>query len=1121
MHYAELSDLLVQKTQPIGIRYAELYRILCSVLNEATAENRMDFSGPFARLTFLASHLQLPSEQRIRLNELRVRCQSLELYTEEELKVVFPFDVLAVVHLMEVIGKPKAPPELQRLLPHKKTKTIVTKAVRKDYLRVCVVDFDENYITAVCENAVNSKESAPNERECLHICYTDPNNRMGNWEYLNKLITKGSQLNLVKTLMKDGVYYPELIIFEPDYLIDVSRLSRCFAECGPSPYNHILNMLQPSVSSYAILMGNMAGMLLDLELGNTEKTPADYASCVKEFMQMYALDILACSEDFGNFHTEALSQQHNIRLALETLEREEKSYCRGQTLLEPSFICEQLGLQGRMDFLQDDFSVLLEQKAGKREFATNAHREPHYVQMLLYQAILHYAFTRHNDSISSFLFYSRFEDGLIKEGAAPKLLFEALRMRNQMVWLQFHMAKGGSSLLECLEPERLNTKNCKNRLWTDYVRPKIALTLDALRMNDEITKAYVHRMLTFVAREHLLAKIGTPGREASGLSSLWSCSLQEKIVAGSIYHNLMPLPHDEETEKMEELYFSCKPDTGASASPDFYLPNFRPGESALLYRYDADSVPDIRKAIVFRVTLVDIQPNLIHLRLRNPQHNTRFFSQDSQYRWAVEKDSAESSFATLYRSVYSILTTVPERRQLLLGQRKPCINSDIELLGDYSLQGKAPHFNQMVLQAKQAKDYFLLIGPPGTGKTSFGMRNILMEELQSNSEGVLLVSYTNRAIDEICSKLVEEGLDFLRISSSNACPPIYEPYLLSNKVKSCASIKDVEKLLLNAKIVVGTSTSLTNSLELFSLRPFGLAIIDEASQILEPHLLGLLCACHKGKEAIRRFVMIGDHKQLPAVVQQEPCDSAVSDEGLRAIGLQDCRESLFQRLLRINDNQALVFHFMHQGRMHPEVARFANEAFYGGNLNAVPLPHQQQDLHFEVFEKTNPIQKILSRQRMVFIPSSLPKERVLPKANRIEAEIIAETAKAVYDLYLLNGIPFDPDGTIGVIVPYRHQIALVRNLLQRYDVAPLNQITIDTVERFQGSQRDVIIFGFTVQMPYQLDFLCAQTFCEDGIVIDRKLNVAMTRAKEQLVLVGNPEILKQNPILDKLLSFLH
>ena len=193
MHYAELSDLLVQKTQPIGIRYAELYRILCSVLNEATAENRMDFSGPFARLTFLASHLQLPSEQRIRLNELRVRCQSLELYTEEELKVVFPFDVLAVVHLMEVTGKPKAPPELQRLLPHKKTKTIVTKAVRKDYLRVCVVDFDENYITAVCENAVNSKESAPNERECLHICYTDPNNRMGNWEYLNKLITKSNK----------------------------------------------------------------------------------------------------------------------------------------------------------------------------------------------------------------------------------------------------------------------------------------------------------------------------------------------------------------------------------------------------------------------------------------------------------------------------------------------------------------------------------------------------------------------------------------------------------------------------------------------------------------------------------------------------------------------------------------------------------------------------------------------------------------------------------------------------------------------------------------------------------------------------------------------------------------
>jgi superfamily I DNA and/or RNA helicase len=205
--------------------------------------------------------------------------------------------------------------------------------------------------------------------------------------------------------------------------------------------------------------------------------------------------------------------------------------------------------------------------------------------------------------------------------------------------------------------------------------------------------------------------------------------------------------------------------------------------------------------------------------------------------------------------------------------------------------------------------------------------------------------------------------------------------------------------------------------------------------------------------------------------------------------------------------------------MHPEVARFANETFYEGILDPVPLPHQKRTLQFEIVDADNPFQKALSTHRLLFIPSYQPKERVLPKANLVEAELIAETVKAVYDLYCQNNMKFEPNETIGVIVPYRHQIALVRNLLLQNRVEALGEITIDTVERFQGSQRNVIIFGFTVQMPYQLDFLCAQTFCENGIEIDRKLNVAMTRAKEQLVLIGNPSLLKENPVFRKLLRF--
>jgi DNA replication ATP-dependent helicase Dna2 len=75
------------------------------------------------------------------------------------------------------------------------------------------------------------------------------------------------------------------------------------------------------------------------------------------------------------------------------------------------------------------------------------------------------------------------------------------------------------------------------------------------------------------------------------------------------------------------------------------------------------------------------------------------------------------------------------------------------------------------------------------------------------------------------------------------------------------------------------------------------------------------------------------------------------------------------------------------------------------------------------------------------------------------------------------------------------------------------------VERYQGSQRDVIIYSFTIQQRYQLDFLAANTFMEDGHPIDRKLNVALTRARRQLILLGNRETLEWNPLFRQLIDF--
>ena len=200
--------------------------------------------------------------------------------------------------------------------------------------------------------------------------------------------------------------------------------------------------------------------------------------------------------------------------------------------------------------------------------------------------------------------------------------------------------------------------------------------------------------------------------------------------------------------------------------------------------------------------------------------------------------------------------------------------------------------------------------------------------------------------------------------------------------------------------------------------------------------------------------------------------------------------------------------------MHPSIADFPNRAFYQGRLQAVPCPHQTRELP-QTDRPLTSLSDLLCYSRVAFVPVSAPERSTSDKVNIPEAEVIAQAVQIVYEQ---NAATFSAAQTVGVIVPYRGQIAAVRQMLERSGIAALRDVTIDTVERFQGSQRDYIIYGFTIQKPYQLDFLTDYAFEEDGSVIDRKLNVAMTRAREHLLLVGNPALLRQNPTFAQLLN---
>ena len=204
-----------------------------------------------------------------------------------------------------------------------------------------------------------------------------------------------------------------------------------------------------------------------------------------------------------------------------------------------------------------------------------------------------------------------------------------------------------------------------------------------------------------------------------------------------------------------------------------------------------------------------------------------------------------------------------------------------------------------------------------------------------------------------------------------------------------------------------------------------------------------------------------------------------------------------------------------QGRMHPQVARFANEAFYEGKLQPVGLPHQLEgDVLQASFDHAQcPMFNVQLSKRFAFFPSQPEPAMSSHKINHKEAVIAAQLAHAVY----VRSSDFDPQHTLGIITPYRSQIALIRQELQMLQIPALNDITIDTVERYQGSERDVIIYSFCVNRTWQLQQLSNMTE-DNGHLIDRKLNVALTRARKQLFLTGVPHLLRLNPIYRQLLD---
>ena len=1111
--FSRIADILSAPSEAQALIMHETLVIAC---HEGLKNTRHGFGNLSSQVESLCRQHNIAPQDIVAIQKMRRHSNSNAPILPEDVA----YDCRALAIFVSAIVQEAIPSFLVGKIPAHGRITENIQITNYRYIRCIVREWDESTIQVAVTNQDSSEE-------LLLVDYMNTPDYI-DFSYLRPMLREGMQLNLLDCTVTRKKVVPRLIVVEPDYLIDISTIANCFETYGHHPLLFTVNRLTPRLSNKHIVLGNFAGSALDDIINH----PAGYdiKETFRSNFREKALDYATCPDfDAASFKQDAERQVENIKGIVDEIFQ---TFDREKAILEPSFVCERLGIQGRVDLMTTDLKLLVEQKSGKNTFIERKYKNPHgslhvekhYVQVLLYYGILQYNFQLSPKNAHIQLLYSKYPlpDGLLEVEPLQKLIREAIRFRNQAVATEFWMADNGfDRMLPLLTPQTLNVEKQNDNFYNRYLLPQLTETLAPLHQLNDLERAYFTRMMTFVIKEQLVSKVGVQEGVGNSNADLWNMPLAEKKETGNIYTGLTII------EKERSSSFNGY-DTITLAVPqqgEDFLPNFRRGDMIYLYAYKKNEAPDVRMSILFKGSLQEIHGDRLVVHLNDGQQNPNLISGDY---FAIEHAGSDIGGTSAIRSLYTFITSNEERRQLLLGQRTPRIDKSLTLSRSYH-----PDYDEIILKAKQAQDYFLLIGPPGTGKTSQALQFLVREQLAEKSKvqsskfkvqsSILLLAYTNRAVDEICNMLTENELDYIRIGNEFSCDPKYSDHLLKEVLDDNATLNSIKSTLADAQIVVATTSTMNSNAALFNIKHFDLAIIDEASQILEPNIIGLLSTRHAERRAIERFILIGDHKQLPAVVQQQDAlETEETNTFLKNIHLLSCTNSLFERLIlteRAAGRSEFVGTLHKQGRMHPDIADFANRKFYAREqLECVPLAHQlEQTLAYNETSEDE-TDDVLKAHRMIFIPSKPCRQlNISEKVNTEEARIITDLLRR---LYRQLGNNFDPQKSVGVIVPYRNQIAMIRKEIEKIGIPELEEISIDTVERYQGSQRDVILYSFTIQSRYQLDFLTANTFYEDGQPIDRKLNVAITRARKQLILTGNEPTLRQNQIFAELIDYI-
>jgi len=393
-----------------------------------------------------------------------------------------------------------------------------------------------------------------------------------------------------------------------------------------------------------------------------------------------------------------------------------------------------------------------------------------------------------------------------------------------------------------------------------------------------------------------------------------------------------------------------------------------------------------------------------------------------------------------------------------------------------------------------AKDYLMILGMPGTGKTT--TIACIISILVTLGKSVLVASYTHTAVDNILIKVKQMKLDFVRLGQHHKVREEIKPFVVENATCHIKTVKELEQFYERTNIVATTCLGINHPI--LTKKRFDFCIVDEASQITQPVCLGAIrCA--------NTFILVGDHYQLPPLVQSIHARNSGMDI------------SLF-KLLSEKHPSAIV-RLRYQYRMNEDIMMLANELIYGHRMQCADKAPRVLNLpRFAVFQEQNQgsaldsfIARVISpSQPVIFINSdSIPCPESTTGShihNEYEAKLVAVILQSLIEC---GAEPED----IGIVSPLRQQLKTIEYSLRKTCFSNLvSRIEMNTVDKYQGRDKSCII----------MSFVRSNNSGNVGELLKdwRRINVAITRSKHKLVMIGSKETLSFSLILNELLNLI-